>query len=63
MQPLPHPKRIVVLTGHADGCQENAVNEIKKQIDAYQKGGHTLSLEMRFIGLAMSTKDQLHLEL
>jgi hypothetical protein len=62
IQPLPHTKRIVVLTGHADRCQEDAVKEIKERIAAYQQNGQKLTLEWRFIGLAVSAEDQTNLK-
>jgi len=56
--PLPHTKRIVVLTGHADKCQEEALREIKQRIEAYEQAGQRLSLEVRFIGLAVPPEDK-----
>jgi hypothetical protein len=59
VQPLPHTRRIVVLTGHADVCSEEAIREIKQRFEAQPKasGKTAVELEMRFIGLAVSAKD------
>jgi hypothetical protein len=58
LQPFPHTKRVVVLTGHADACEEEAIREIKERIEAYRKAGHIVNLEMRFIGLAVPPEQQ-----
>lgn len=59
VQPLPHTRRIVVLTGHADVCSEEAIREIKQRFEAQPKptGQTPVELEMRFIGLAVPAKD------
>jgi len=62
MQPLPNTKRIVVITGHADECQEHATKQIKEQMEAYQQDGHKPSLEWRLIGLAMPGEHQARLQ-
>ena len=58
LQPLPNTKRIVVLTGHADKCQEEALREIKERIEAYQRAGQQITLEVRMIGLAVPAEEQ-----
>ena len=58
LQPLAHTKRVVVLTGHADSCHEEAVRDIKERLAAYKAAGQEISLEMRFIGLSVSATDQ-----
>jgi hypothetical protein len=59
VQPLPHMRRVVVLTGHADACSEEAIREIKRRFDAQPKGEgqKPVELEMRFIGLSLSADD------
>jgi hypothetical protein len=59
VQPLPHTRRIVVLTGHTDACYEEALREIKQRFEAQPKatGKAPVELEMRFIGLALSAAD------
>ena len=59
VQPLPHTRRVVVLTGHADACYEEAIREIKQRFDAQPKatGNRPVELEMRFIGLSLSAAD------
>ena len=58
LQPLANTKRVVVLTGHADSCHEEAVRDIKERFAAYKAAGHEIALEMRFIGLSVSATDQ-----
>lgn len=58
LQPLTNTKRVVVLTGHADGCHEEAIRDIKERIAAYKAAGQEIALEMRFIGLSVSAADQ-----
>jgi hypothetical protein len=58
LQPLANTKRVVVLTGHADSCHEEAVRDIKERLAAYKAAGQEISLEMRFIGLSVSATDQ-----
>jgi hypothetical protein len=58
MQPLVHTKRVIVITGHGDKCQKEAIREIKQRIEAYKEAGQAVSLEMRFIGLAVSPTDR-----
>jgi TIR domain len=58
MQPLSNAKRVVVLTGHTDKCEQEALREIKERVEAYKQAGHELSIEMRFIGLAVPAEDQ-----
>jgi hypothetical protein len=58
LQPLPNTKRIVVLTGHADKCQAEALREIKARIEAYQRAGQQIVLEVRMIGLAVPLEQQ-----
>ena len=55
---FPNTKRIVVLTGHADKCQEEALREIKERIEAYQRAGQQITLEVRMIGLAVPAEEQ-----
>jgi hypothetical protein len=59
VQPLPHTRRIVVITGHADACYEEAIREIKQRFEAQPKatGETPVELEIRFIGLALSAPD------
>jgi hypothetical protein len=61
VHPLPHTRRIVVITGHADACYEEAIRELKQRFEPQPtsptaKNGVTL--EMRFIGLALSPEDR-----
>jgi len=61
VSPLPHTRRIVVITGHADACYEEAINELKQRFKAHQPskdGKDEVALEIRFIGLALSDSDQ-----
>jgi hypothetical protein len=53
--PLPNTRRVVVLTGHADVCYEEAIREIKQRFAAQPKatGKSPVELEMRFVGLAL----------
>ena len=59
VHPLPHMRRVVVLTGHADACYEEAIGELKRRIDAQPPaaGASPVELEMRFIGLSLSETD------
>jgi hypothetical protein len=59
---LQHAMRIVVLTGHADQCFTDAVRDIKGRIDAYRQEGHPLELEVRLVGMGVSTEDQSRLQ-
>jgi hypothetical protein len=61
LHPMPHARRIVVITGHADACYEEAIRELKQRVDAQPAapdGKQAVALEMRFIGLALSPADQ-----
>jgi hypothetical protein len=58
LHPFANTKRVVVLTGHADTCHEEAVRDIKERLAAYKAAGQDLALEMRFIGLSVSESDQ-----
>lgn len=61
IQPLPHTRRIVVITGHADKCgYEDPIREIKQRLDAQPKtaGQQPVTLEMRFIGLGVPAEDE-----
>jgi hypothetical protein len=58
LDPLPHTKRVVVLTGHADRCNEEAIRDIKERLAAYKAARREISLEMRFIGLSIPATDQ-----
>ena len=61
VHPLPHTRRIVVITGHADACYEEAINEVKQRFKAQQPfkdKKDEVVLEMRFIGLALSGPDE-----
>jgi len=53
--PLLNMRRVVVLTGHADVCYEEAIREIKQRFAAQPKatGKSPVELEMRFVGLAL----------
>ena len=53
--PLPNMRRVVVLTGHADVCYEEAIREIKQRFAAQPKatGKSPVELEMRFVGLSL----------
>jgi hypothetical protein len=53
---LAHTRRVVVLTGHADKCETEALRDIKAAVQADKE--HPLILEMRFIGLGVSPKDE-----
>jgi len=59
IQPLAHTRRIVVITGHADACYEEAIRELKLRFEAQPKSAtkDAVALEMRFIGLALSAQD------
>ena len=58
LQPLANTKRVVVLTGHADSCHEEAIRDIRERLAAYKAAGQEIGLEMRFIGLSVSATDQ-----
>jgi len=60
VQQLSHTRRIVVITGHADECYEEAIRELKQRFEAQPKGPGKAAvvLEMRFIGLALSARDK-----
>ena len=58
LHPLTNTKRVVVLTGHADRCDEEAVRDIKERLAAYKAAGREIALEMRFIGLSVSATEQ-----
>jgi hypothetical protein len=50
-----------VITGHADACYEEAINELKQRFKAQpatKEGKDEVVLEMRFVGLALSDQDQ-----
>jgi hypothetical protein len=53
---LPHTRRVVVLTGHSDKCEEEALRDIKTVIQADKE--HPVDLEMRFIGLGVKREDE-----
>ena len=58
--PLPHMRRIVVITGHADACYQEAIRELKLRFEAQPKAAtekQAVALEMRFIGMALSAQD------
>jgi TIR domain len=60
IQPLPHTRRVVVITGHADKCgYEDPIRELKKRLESLPKtaGQQPVELEMRFIGLGVPAKD------
>jgi hypothetical protein len=60
IQPLPHTRRVVVITGHADECRyEDPIRELKQRVAALPKkaGQQPVVLEMRFIGLGISPED------
>lgn len=57
---LPHTRRVVVLTGHVDKCEEEAIRDIKNAIG--QDKEHRLDLEMRFIGLDVPAEDEARLQ-
>jgi hypothetical protein len=60
IHPLPHTRRIVVITGHADACYEEAIRELKQRFEAQPRTAAAkdpVALEMRFIGLALSAQD------
>ena len=53
---LPHTRRIVVITGHADECRyEEPIRELKQRLAALPKkaGQEPVVLEMRFIGVGV----------
>jgi hypothetical protein len=60
VQQLSHTRRIVVITGHADECYEEAIRELKQRFEALPKGAgkDAVVLEMRFIGLSLSARDK-----
>jgi hypothetical protein len=61
IHPLPHTRRIVVITGHTDACYEEAIRELKQRLEPQPKTAtakDAVALEMRFIGLALSAKGQ-----
>jgi hypothetical protein len=57
--PLPNTRRVVVLTGHPDKCDEEAIREIKQRFAAQPKtaGKNPVELEMRFVGLSLTPAD------
>lgn len=61
IHPMPHARRIVVITGHIDACYEEAIRELKQRFEALSNGAgkkDAVALEMRFIGLALSPQDE-----
>jgi len=62
LRPFANTKRVVVLTGHADTCNEEAVRDIKERLNAYKAAGQEIALEMRFIGLSVSAADQTQIQ-
>jgi hypothetical protein len=59
IEPLPHTRRVVVITGHADQCYEEGIRELKQRFAAQPKtaGKEPVVLEIRFIGLSVSAAD------
>lgn len=50
-------RRIVVLAGHADGCVENDIAEIKNHLTALEEKGRSVDYEFRLVAMKPSTAD------